>query len=76
MSPVDIFRLKIGDLEPLEGFAHKKSLKLLESISKAKTIDLNNFTYALGIRHVGEETSLILANYYGSLAKFKKANFD
>ena len=75
-SPVDIFRLKIGDLEPLEGFAHKKSLKLLGAIDKAKIIDLHNFIYALGIRYVGEETSIILANHYGSLAKFRQADLD
>jgi len=76
VSPADIFRLKIGDLEPLEGFAQKKSLKLLEAIERAKTINLNNFIYALGIRHVGEETSIVLANYYNSLTKFRAANFE
>jgi len=76
VSPVDIFRLKIGDLEPLEGFATKKSSKLLSAIEKAKTINLNNFIYALGIRHVGEETALLLANHYGSLERFRQADFD
>lgn len=76
VSPVDIFRLKMGDLEPLEGFAYKKSSKLLMAIEKAKKIPLKNFIYALGIRHVGEETSIVLANYYEDLDKFKKANFD
>lgn len=76
VSPVDIFRLKIGDLEPLEGFAQKRSSKLLEAIERAKIIALNNFIYALGIRHVGEETSIILANHYGSLDKFSQADIN
>jgi DNA ligase (NAD+) len=76
VSPVDIFRLKTGDLEPLERFAEKKTLKILEAIEKAKTVDLPNFIYALGIRHVGEETSLVLAKYYANLENFRKANFD
>ncbi|MFA6307873.1 MAG: NAD-dependent DNA ligase LigA [Patescibacteria group bacterium] len=74
VSPVDIFRLKIGDLEPLEGFANKKSQKLLVAIEKAKNINLNNFIYALGIRHVGEETAIVLANYYANLEKFRQAD--
>ncbi|OGY93267.1 MAG: hypothetical protein A2406_01240 [Candidatus Komeilibacteria bacterium RIFOXYC1_FULL_37_11] len=74
VSPVDIFSLKIGDLEPLEGFAHKKSQKLLVAINQAKNIALSNFIYALGIRHVGEETAIILARHYGSLAKFRQAD--
>lgn len=75
-SSVDVFSLKIGDLEPLEGFANKKSQKLIEAINKAKDVNLANFIYALGIRHVGEETAIILAEHYGSLAKFRRADLD
>ena len=73
VSPADIFSLKVGDLESLDGFAEKKATKLIESIDRAKKIDLSNFLYALGIRHVGEETSIVLANHFGSLAKIIKA---
>jgi DNA ligase (NAD+) len=76
VSPADLFSLELGDLEPLEGFAQKKSIKLLEAISKAKNVVLSNFIYALGIRHVGEETSIVLANHYASLANFRKADLD
>ena len=71
--PVDIFRLKSGDLEPLEGFAEKKTNKLLGSIASSKTINFSNFIYALGIRHVGEETSILLADHYVSLEKLRRA---
>ncbi len=70
----DIFRLKIGDLEILEGFAFKKSKKILESIASSKKIELSNFIYALGIRHVGEETSLLLADYYKDINKLMNSN--
>lgn len=76
VSPVDIFRLKTGDLEPLEGFAEQKTSKLLKAIDKAKQVDLAHFIYALGIRHVGEETSIALANFFGSLDKLSKADLD
>ena len=63
----DIFRLKIGDLEVLEGFAEKKSKKILKVIEGSKEIKLSNFIYALGIRHVGQETSIILVDYYNNI---------
>ncbi|MBT4349206.1 NAD-dependent DNA ligase LigA [bacterium] len=72
-NPADIFSLQLGDLQPLERFADKKAKNLLESIVQSKTIGLAKFIYALGIRHVGEETSIILAEHFGSLAKLKKA---
>jgi DNA ligase (NAD+) len=62
-NPADIFRLQIGDLQPLERFAEKKAKNLLDSIAQSKVINLAKFIYALGIRHVGEETAIILADY-------------
>lgn len=76
VSPVDIFRLKTGDLKPLEGFAEQRPIKLLEAIDRAKQIDLAHFIYALGIRHVGEETSVILANHFGNISQLNRAEFD
>jgi len=57
----DIFDLKVGDLEPLERFAERSAEKLIDSIEKSKKISLEKFLYALGIRHVGEETAVLIA---------------
>jgi len=57
----DIFELKTGDLEPLERFAEKSAENLVKSIEKAKKIEFPKFLYALGIRHVGEETAVLIA---------------
>lgn len=70
----DIFALEEGDLTPLERFAEKSAANLVTSIKKSKEIPLGRFIYALGIRHVGEETALDLASYFGSLKKLKKAS--
>jgi DNA ligase (NAD+) len=75
-SPADIFTLTKGDIEPLERFAQKSAENLVEAIEKSKRISLARFIYALGILHVGEETSVALANYFGSLEKIKKATLD
>ena len=58
----DIFEIKKGDLENLERFAEKSADNLLQSIEKSKQIDLKNFLFALGIRYVGEETTILIAD--------------
>lgn len=74
--PVDIFELKKGDLEPLERFAEKAAENLIEAIKQAREINLSRFIYALGIRHIGEETAIDLANYFGSLKSLRRASLE
>jgi len=57
----DFYTLTLSDLEPLERFAEKSADNLIKAISERKKIDLNRFIYGLGIRHVGEESALLLA---------------
>ena len=73
-SPSELFELKQGDLIPLERFAEKSATNLISAIRYAKKIPLSRFIYALGIRHVGEETAITLAQYFGSIDKFKKVS--
>jgi len=72
----DIFELKKGDLEVLERFGEKSADNLLESVEKAKKISLSRFIYALGIRHVGEETAITLGEKFSSLENIKKASLE
>lgn len=65
----DIFELTAGDLEPLERFAEKSAEKLAQSIAEKKTPSLERFLFALGIRHIGEETAELLAK---DIARVKK----
>ena len=71
---LDIFELKEGDLIPLEKFAEKSAQNIISAIGNSKKIPLSRFIYALGIRHVGEETALDLAQYFGSIEKLEKAS--
>jgi len=71
-DPSDLFLLKYGDLVSLERFAEKSANNLIESIEKSKEIPLDKFIYSLGIRHVGEETSIALAQNFGDLKKISK----
>jgi DNA ligase (NAD+) len=72
-NPADLFSLTEGDLIPLERFAEKSAENLVKAISQSKKISLAKFIYALGIRHVGEETAIALARYFGSLDRLRKA---
>lgn len=63
----DIFELTRGDIEPLERFAEKSSEKLIDAVQGSKHIRLEKFIFALGIRHVGEETALLITNNIAQL---------
>ncbi|HBO17216.1 MAG: ligase protein [Candidatus Moranbacteria bacterium GW2011_GWE2_35_2-] len=56
----DIFELKKGDLQLLERFAEKSADNLIQAVDRSKKITFEKFLYALGIRHVGEETALLI----------------
>jgi DNA ligase (NAD+) len=75
-DPADIFTLKEGDIKPLERFADKSAENLVRAIAEKKEISLARFLFALGIRHVGEETSLSLQNNFGEIDKIKKATLE
>ncbi len=63
----DIFELEEGDLQPLERFAEKSAGKLIASIQKSRKISFPKFLFALGIRHVGEETAYLIGTELSTL---------
>ncbi len=65
----DFYTLTEGDLMPLERFAEKAARNLIEAIQEKKKLTLSRFLYALGIRHVGEETANLISQEV--LANFK-----
>ncbi|MDP1629590.1 MAG: NAD-dependent DNA ligase LigA, partial [bacterium] len=65
----DIFTLKEGDIAGLERFGEKSAENIINSIGARKIIELSRFIYALGIRHIGEENSIALANKFLKIKK-------
>ncbi|MFC1870013.1 NAD-dependent DNA ligase LigA [Chloroflexota bacterium] len=57
----------------LEGFGKESIDKLLEQIAKSKETPLLRIIYALGIRHVGEETAQLLTKRFSSIDKLAEA---
>jgi DNA ligase (NAD+) len=75
-EPADIFTLEKKhrkDLLEEEGFGETSVRNLFDAIDVRRTIALDRFIYALGIRHVGETTALALARGYGSWQAFHDA---
>ncbi len=75
-SAPDLFSLRPKDLLELEGFAVTSANKLVDAIQERKNIPLDKFIVALGIRHVGEETAIDIADHFGSLSNLLKANAE
>lgn len=71
-NPASIFELKQGDLEPLERFAEKSAENLIKAIEKSKKISLEKFIYALGIRYLGEGTSMLITNHEPRITNLKE----
>jgi DNA ligase (NAD+) len=74
-NAAEIFELKTGDLEPLERFAERSAQKLIEAIGKSRKITLEKFIFALGIRHVGEETAVLIAKAINTEFPISKSQF-
>jgi len=71
-SPAAIFRLheKRTELLETERFGETSVTNLLASIETRRDISLDRFIYGLGIRHVGETTSLALARHFETVEHF------
>ena len=66
-TPADLYRLQPEQLAGLERMAEKSAENVINAISATRKTTLARFIYALGIYHVGEEISRILASHCGSL---------
>ena len=72
----DIYRLTKDDLLQLERFAEISAQKLIDAIAAKKQPALERFLFGLGIRHVGAQTAIDLANHFESLEAMSRATID
>lgn len=75
-TPADIFKLTKSDLVDLERFGEKSAENLVAAIDKARHVMLARFIFGLGVKHVGEETAVDLANHFGTLKKIRAATLE
>ncbi|MBP0482002.1 NAD-dependent DNA ligase LigA [Sagittula salina] len=78
-EPADIFTLKqrfgsgIQQLKNREGWGEKSASRLFDAIDGRRRIGLGRLIFGLGIRHVGESASNLLARHYGTWETFEAA---
>nr|WP_239479702.1 NAD-dependent DNA ligase LigA [Actibacterium sp. 188UL27-1] len=70
-EPADIFTLRerysdgLQQLKNRDGWGEKSAANLFNAIDDRRQIPLNRMIFALGLRHVGESASALLARHYG-----------
>jgi DNA ligase (NAD+) len=73
-EPADIFELRsrfgsgLQQLKNREGWGEKSAAKLFDAIDDRRRIALARLIFALGLRHVGQAASNLIALHYGSWA--------
>ena len=72
----DLYTLTRDDFMRLERMGERLAEKLLKAIADSKQRDLAAFIFALGIRHVGEQTARLLADRFGSIQALAEASLE
>ncbi len=78
-EPADIFTLQkrfgsgMQQLKNREGWGEKSAANLFAAIEQSRSIELGRVIFALGIRHVGENSAALLARHYGGWGAFAAA---
>ena len=72
----DIYSLTVENVLSLERFAEKSAEKLVSAIQAKKAPLLERFILGLGIRHVGTQTAIDLANRFESIDNLASATIE
>lgn len=75
-SIADLYRLTIPQVASLGRFAKLSAKKLVQSVEASKHPPLAKFIAALGIRHVGTQTAVTLAQGFSTIEKLQEATED
>ena len=72
----DLYTLTLEQLSSMERMADKSGQNILSSLDKSRDTTLGRFLYALGIRHVGEQTGRVLADEFKDFESIRNAEVD
>jgi DNA ligase (NAD+) len=72
-TPADLFDLTEEQLLTLDRMGTKSAENVTRAITQSKSRSLSRLIFALGIRHVGAETAMLLADHFGSLRELESA---
>ena len=72
----DLYTLTREQLISLDGWQEKSADNFLASLEASRQVPFERVLYALGIRHVGEQTAKTLARHFGSIDALMAASRD
>ena len=72
----DLFAVTRDQWVNLERMGEKSADNVLAALEASKDVDLGKFLFALGIRHVGEQTADLIAGRFGTLSAVMAATVD
>lgn len=75
-DPADIYTITKEQVLELDRFAEVSASKLVDAIQTKKHPKLARFIYGLGIRHIGVQTAIDLANTFRNVENLQKATID
>ncbi len=75
-DPADLYALTEPSLLSLERMQKKSAANLLAALNRSKHPPLEKLIFALGIRHVGEHLSRVLAGHFDSLEALSTAPLE
>jgi DNA ligase (NAD+) len=72
----DLYLLNTSDVAKLDRFGELSAQNLINAIAQSRKPSLARLITALGIRHVGTQTAIDLANHFKSLTAFTEAGLE
>ena len=72
----DLYALTRDQLISLDGWQEKSADNFLASLEASRNVPFERVLYALGIRHIGEQTAKMLARHFGSIDALAAASRD
>lgn len=80
-EPADIFRLardqtRLDELRADDGYGETSVKNLVEGIDARRVIALDRLIFGLGIREIGQQTSILLARHFGGWKSFHAAGIE
>ncbi len=75
-SVADLYELTLPSLVKLERFGEKSARNLLNAIERSKSAGFPRLLFGLGIRLVGEQVALLLAERFGNMDALMDASLE
>ncbi len=77
--PADIYQINANQLELIPHrtqFGDKSAQRVIDALDRSKSVPLQRLLFGLGIRHIGERASQLLAMHFGDLDALAKASAE